>query len=293
MIEIDIQKTLQSPESQLVLNLKMEVKKGQFITLFGDSGAGKTSTLRILSGLLKADSGTIKIQDKTLFNSSTKINVSPQKRNIAYLFQDYALFPNMTIKQNLEFALTKNQSKSIMDELIEMMEISDFLNRKPETLSGGQKQRVALARALVPMPEILLLDEPLSALDNKMRVKLQDYILNLHQKYNLTTIMVSHDVGEIIKLSDFIYQLEHGQIIKKGNPEEFFGMSNSSAKFRFTGEILSIDSEDILSIITVLIGKDVVKVVSDRKEASNFRVGDSVFVASKAFNPYIQKIASN
>jgi molybdate transport system ATP-binding protein len=290
MIEIDIIKTLKSPESKLILNLKMEVKKGQFITLYGDSGAGKTSTLRIISGLIKADSGTIKVNKETLFNSLNKINVSPQKRNIAYLFQDYALFPNMTVKQNLEYALTKKQSTVVLEELIEMMEISEFLNRKPDTLSGGQKQRVALARALVPLPEILLLDEPLSALDNKMRIKLQDFILNLHKKYNLTTIMVSHDVGEIIKLSDRVYQLKNGEINKQGSPAEFFGMSNSSAKFRFTGEILSIYNDNIISIITVLIGKDVVKVVSDKMEAIDFRVGDKVFVASKAFNPYIQKI---
>jgi molybdate transport system ATP-binding protein len=184
----------------MVLDLDLTIEKGQFVTLFGESGAGKTSTLRMLSGLLKPDSGTITVGNSTWFDSSRGIDLKPQQRKVGYVFQDYALFPNMTVLQNLEYALQKNQDNGKIRELLEFAELDELQHRSPETLSGGQKQRVALARALVQRPEILILDEPLSALDLKMRIKLQEYLLKVHKTYNLTTILVSHDIGEIVKL---------------------------------------------------------------------------------------------
>tara|TARA_R110000868_G_scaffold1635_9_gene13144 strand:- start:11455 stop:12327 length:873 start_codon:yes stop_codon:yes gene_type:complete len=290
MIRLNLKKTLKSTGGIMVLDLELHIKKGQFVTLFGESGAGKTSTLRMLSGLLKPDTGTIMVGGTTWFDSGKNINLMPQHRKVGYVFQDYALFPNMTVKQNLEYALQKNQDKAIIEELLDFAELSELQNRKPETLSGGQKQRVALARALVQRPEILILDEPLSALDLKMRIKLQEYLLKIHKKYNLTTILVSHDIGEIVKLSDCVFELQNGRVIKKGSAGDFFGLNKTSAKFRFSGEVLKIDKEDVMYIISVLIGSDIVKVVSDRTEANGLKVGDQVLVASKAFNPIIQKI---
>tara|TARA_R110000764_G_scaffold64664_2_gene135939 strand:- start:754 stop:1626 length:873 start_codon:yes stop_codon:yes gene_type:complete len=290
MINLNLKKTLKSAGGNIDLDMQLTIEKGQFVTLFGESGAGKTSTLRMLSGLLKPDSGTIKVGETTWFDSHKNIDLKPQQRKLGYVFQDYALFPNMSVRQNLEYALRKNQDRTIIEELLEFAELGELDQRKPETLSGGQKQRVALARALVQRPEILILDEPLSALDLKMRIKLQEYLLQVHKKYKLTTILVSHDIGEIVKLSDRVFELQNGRVIKKGTAAEFFGLNKTSAKFRFSGEVLKIQREDVLYVISVLIGNDIIKVVADRTEANNFKIGDQVLVASKAFNPIIQKI---
>lgn len=290
MIELKLQKSLRSGDQEMLLNLDISIKQGEFVTFYGESGSGKTSTLRLISGLMDADRGSIYVDGECWWDKDAKINLKPAKRRIGYVFQDYALFPNMTAYENLEFALPKHQDKSIIDELIEIMDVKDFLNLKPDMLSGGQKQRVALARALVSKPKILLLDEPLSALDNIMRLKLQDYLIKIHQRYHLTTILVSHDVGEIIKLSQKVFEFQKGKIIRSGNPKEIFTHNKNSAKFQFTGEVIEIFHEKVIGIISVLVGQDIVKVVCDLSELKDFKVGDKVMVGSKAFNPIIQKI---
>jgi len=291
MIQLKINKALDAVDGKMNLDLDLIVEKGAFVTLYGNSGVGKTSTLRMLAGLLKPDSGTIIVNEEIWFSSNKKVNVNPQHRNIGYVFQDYALFPHMTVRQNLEFALTKNKSVNKVTDIIAIMELKALQNRKPETLSGGQKQRVALARALVQCPEILLLDEPLSALDMKARLRLQDYLLKVHQEFNLTTILISHDIGEIIKLSDYIYVLDSGQIKEKGSPQEVFVKNNISGKFKFTGEILKIEPEDVVFVVTVLIQTNVVKIIAQESEVKEMKIGDKVMVASKAFNPVIFKIS--
>ena len=292
MIHINLEKRLTAANGEMLLNVNFHIKKNSFITLYGDSGAGKTSILRMLSGLLNPDNGSITVNNKAWFNASKKINLKPQKRSVGFLFQDYALFPNMTVNENLQFALEKNQDQQVVTHLIDLIELTDLQHRKPDQLSGGQKQRVALARALVKKPEILLLDEPLSALDVTMRTKLQDYLLKVHKEFNLTTILVSHDVGEVVKMSDQIFMLENGKIIKQGNPLEVFINKQVSGKFQFTGEILHIEKEDVIYVVTILIGATIVKIVADASEIIDFKIGDKVNVASKAFNPLLQKIHS-
>lgn len=288
MIALTIQKELQSTDGKMLLDLNLRIKKGQLVTLYGPSGVGKTSTLRMLSGLLKPDKGTITVNDSTWFNKN--INLKPQLRKIGYVFQDYALFPHMSVLESLEFALHKNQNKEIITELLTIMELDKLKGRKPDSLSGGQKQRVALARALVQKPEILLLDEPLSALDSTIRLKLQDYILKVHKKYNLTTILISHDIGEIYKLSDWVFVLKDGLLIHEGTPSEVFITKKVSGKFKFTGEILSIEKEDVVFIVSILIFNEIVKVITQESEIQNLGPGDKVMVASKAFNPILLKL---
>lgn len=244
----------------------------------------------MLAGLLQPDSGNIEVEGKTWFNSERKTNLAPQKRKLGFLFQDYALFPNMTVRENLEFALSKRQKTTIVEELLEVMDLNAMADRKPELLSGGQKQRIALARALVPQPKVLLLDEPLSALDGDMRSRLQGFILQAHQKFNLTTVLVSHDAGEILRLSDHMLTLSKGKIIKAGKPAEIFSNHEVSGKFQFTGEILDITRQDFIFVISVLIGRNLIKVVADESDIRNLNIGDKVLVASKAFNPIIQKL---
>ena len=163
-------------------------------------------------------------------------------------------------------------------------------NKTPINLSGGQQQRVALARALVQQPQILLLDEPLSALDSKIRFKLQDYLLKVHKEFNLTTILISHDIAEIIKLSDWVLILKEGKIINQGNPSQIFINKNISGKFRFTGDVLKIEPQEMLYIVTVLIQSNVVEIVAQASEILGLNIGDKVMVASETFDPIIYKI---
>ena len=287
MIKLNLHKKLSTAGGEMNLHVKTDIKTGALTTIYGPSGAGKTSVLRMLAGLLTPDTGSIKVNNQTWFDANQKINLKPQLRKVGFVFQDYALFPNMTVRENLEFALENKQSSIVINELIELIELGDLENRKPETLSGGQKQRVALARALVRKPELLMLDEPLSALDQAMRSKLQDYILQIHKEYNLTTLLVSHEMGEVFKMSDEVIVLDDGKITKQGKPEVLFSSKQVSGKFQFTGEILHMQQEDIIYIISVLIGNNLVKVVADEREAIQLAIGDKVLVASKAFNPII------
>ncbi|HNP95610.1 MAG TPA: ATP-binding cassette domain-containing protein [Cyclobacteriaceae bacterium] len=287
-MRLRLAKDLRGVSGILKINIDLEIEAGKLVTLYGESGVGKTSILRMISGLLQPDEGLIQVGDATWFDSSKKINSKPQKRDVGLVFQDYALFPNMTIRENLEFATDKDDP--VIDELLSLMELEDLQDRKSDTLSGGQKQRVALARALVRKPKLLLLDEPLSALDRKMRAKLQEYILSVHRKFALTTILVSHETTEIFKLSDEVLVLKEGLITFRDTPAKLFSGNSLSGKFKFTGEVVNIEREGVVYIVSVLIGNDLVKVIADQTEVENLKAGDQVLVASKAFNPIIQKI---
>ncbi|HEY5370143.1 MAG TPA: ATP-binding cassette domain-containing protein [Hanamia sp.] len=290
MINFTIYKTLHSSYGKMRLNISCEIQQGELATIYGVSGAGKTTILRILAGLLQAEKGFIEIEKQTWLDTDKYINLLPQKRDIGFVFQDYALFPNMTVRKNLEYALEKEQNKDIIYELIDMMELSQLQHHKPSMLSGGQKQRVALARALVRKPKLLLLDEPFSALDNEMRIKAQDIILKMHRHYNLTTILVSHDISEIFKMSNKVFILDKGVITKHGNPQQIFFSQELSSKFKFIGDVIAIDKEDILYVVTVLIGNNMVKIVAIEEDIKELIPGDKVMVASKAFNPLIRKM---
>jgi len=288
MIQFNAYKMLQTADGELPLDVAFTIKKGQFVAVYGNSGAGKTTILRILTGLTAAEKATIKVADATWDDAEKKFHLPVQKRSIGFVFQDFALFPNLTVKENLEFALSKGDSKEIVQELIELMELQSLQNSKPEHLSGGQKQRVALARAIVRRPKILLLDEPLSALDDAMRFKLQDYILQIHKKYELTTIMISHSIAEIFKLSNHVLVIDKGRITKQGTPEKVFSEQKISSKFQLTGEIISIKKSDIVYVVQVSSGNTIVKVIATEDEVANYHIGQKVLVASKAFNPVIQ-----
>jgi len=291
MIKYQAIKKLNSPTEKMLLELDIEIKEGDFVSLYGPSGSGKTTALRILAGLTETESGYIKVNEETWLDTKQKINLLPQKRELGFVFQDYALFPNMTVKENLMFALKKNQRLDTVTELLEIMDLKSIADSKPQNLSGGQKQRLALARALVRQPKILLLDEPFSALDNEMRIKLQDYILLAHKKWNLTTILVSHDIAEIYKMSDKVIVLEKGKVIKQGTPSQVFSNKKVSGKFQFTGEIVNIEQGDIVFIVSVLIGNNIIKVIATKEEISDLNVGRKVIVSSKAFNPLLIPIA--
>lgn len=291
MLECSIRKRLWSGAGEMQLQVDLRLESEGFYTLYGPSGAGKTSLLRIIAGLLIPDNGRLVINGNIWLDTNAGINLKPQNRRVGFLFQDYALFPNMTVQENLCFALTKGQDQKLVSALIEIMELGGLQSRKPATLSGGQQQRVALARALVRKPDILLLDEPLSALDQAMRRKLQQYLRQVHQDYGLTTVLISHDISEIFKLSDQVLVIKQGQIVQQGKPIDIFAHRAVSGKFQFIGEVIAIERQEFIFIIAILIGKELVRVVADETEATTLTIGDKVLVASKAFNPVIKKIS--
>ncbi len=288
MIEMNIKKNLQSPDGTMTLNLNEVFDKGEFIALYGPSGAGKTSTLQLLAGLMKPDEGFIKVNGNYWHNNSKTLPL--QERNVAYMFQDYALFPNMTVRENIQFASKPNGTPSLANDLIKQMQLNELADKRPTSLSGGQKQRVALARAMAQEPDILLLDEPLSALDTSTRLALQNHIAEFHHSLELTTIMISHDISEIVKLADRVLKLDNGNSIGSGNPVDVFMQKELSGKFKFTGEVINIQQQGFLYIVTVLIQNNPIKVIAQKTEVEELVIGEKVVVASKAFNPIIYKL---
>jgi len=294
MIRFAIHKSLQSAQGRILLDVSCELEQGRLVTLYGPSGAGKTTILRMLAGLASPEGGIIRAGDETWFDGARGIDLPPQKRKTGFVFQDYALFPNMTVRDNLRYALKKGQDKAILDELIGVMELEQLHDRRPGTLSGGQKQRVALARALVSRPVLLLLDEPLSALDSQMRMKLQDHILKAHSRYGLTSILVSHDMSEVFKMSDQVFVLEEGKISRQGSPREvFFNQQLPGDQFRFSGRIEGIRAENGAYIVSVLVGDNQVKLPAREEDIWELAPGDQVLVSSRALDPVIRKITAS
>lgn len=281
MIKIDINKQLHGSNGSMELDINLEIQKGDFVALSGLSGSGKTTLLRILAGLENAK-GQIIIDNEIWLDDKTILPV--QKRQIGFVFQDYALFENMSVEQNLLYV---NKNKTLANKLLELTELKQLAKRMPNTLSGGQKQRVSLCRAMMNEPKVLLLDEPLSALDPSMRTKLQNEILALHKEFGTTTIMVSHDPSEIYRLSNRVIVLEHGKITNDGLAKDVLLKTQGSQKFSFEGELLDIIKTDVIYIAIISIGQQLVEVVLCEEEAKKLKIGAKVRVGTKAFAPTI------
>ena len=290
MLRFKATKMLHTAHGRLPLEVDFELAQGRLLTIYGASGAGKTTILRILAGLTNIDTGYIQSDGEVWVDTTQKINLPARRRPVGFVFQDFALFPHLTVKENLEYAMPNGEDAKIVSELIEWMELTALRDQRPAELSGGQQQRVALARAIARKPRVLLLDEPLSALDDDMRRKLQDTIIKAHRDYKLTTILVSHHLPEIFRLSDEVICLDKGRIQRQGKPSDIFLEEKISSKFRITGEIIEIVKSDIVFIVSVLCTNTVVKVIATSEEAAALHTGQKVMVASKAFNPIILKM---
>jgi molybdate transport system ATP-binding protein len=219
MIQIDVERKMLTTDGVRKLEVCVEIPQNELVCLFGRSGAGKTTLLRMVSGLFKPDKGIIRIGDRVVFDSSKKINLSPQKRNVGYMFQDFALFPNMSVEENIRFA-QGNKDNKMVESILETFQLVRLRKQCPLKLSGGQKQRVALARAFARKPEVMLLDEPLSSVDMELRLSLQNEILASHNQFKSTTIMVSHDKDEIKRLATRVLRIGKERIIGFDNPTD-------------------------------------------------------------------------
>lgn len=284
MISLNIKKELHGSNGNMNLDINLSLQDGEFVALSGVSGSGKTTLLRVLAGLEDAF-GEIIVDGEIWLNEKLKKPI--QKRDIGFVFQDYALFPNLSVIDNLLYV---KKDKDLAKQLLSLTDLYELKNRYPNSLSGGQKQRVSLCRALMKRPKILLMDEPLSALDPHMRLKLQDEILTLHKEFKTTTIMVSHDPSEMYKLASRVLVMSNGKIIDDGLPKEILLKTQGSQKFSFEGELLDIIKVDVINIAIVAIGQQIVEIVISNIEAQNLIIGEKVNVSTKAFTPTIKKI---
>jgi len=274
-MKIKITKPLYGSSGKMTLDIDIEVEEGNFIAIAGESGAGKSTLLRVLAGLEEA-TGEIEISNRVWL--SRDMVLATQKRNIGFVFQDYALFENMTIEDNLLF-VTKD--RELADHLLSITKLQELKDRFPNSLSGGQKQRVALCRALMNRPKLLLMDEPLSALDPTMRKKLQNEIAILHKEFKTTTIMVSHDPSEIYHLASRVIVLKNGKIVDDGTPKDILLKKEKTQNLSFEGEVLDVIKTDNKNIAIIAIGQQLIETVIDQNRIKNINIGDIVTVEAK------------
>ena len=229
--------------SEVLKNINIDIEKGEFVCFLGPSGCGKTTLLRIIAGLEKSNSGEIDLNGKNIGD------LAPSKRNIGIVFQNYALFPNLTIGENIAYGLVnkkihKKEINEKVNEMLELIGLSDHKDKYPSEISGGQQQRVALARAIILKPDILLLDEPLSALDAKVRESLRVEIKRIQKALNITTIMVTHDQEEALTMGDKIVVFNNGEVMQEGTPEEIYYEPINDFTADFIGKINFIDQKN-------------------------------------------------
>ncbi|NEW87104.1 ATP-binding cassette domain-containing protein [Rhodopseudomonas sp. WA056] len=271
-IALRIRTPLSGPAGPFWLDVDLTIAPGSLLAITGPSGAGKTTLLRAAAGLTRPAEGSIRIGATHWCGTAARLHVPTRKRSIGLVFQDYALFPNMTVRGNVDYAIGSRRCRDEVDELLHLVELHGLADAMPDRLSGGQKQRLALIRALARRPALLMLDEPLSALDPAMRRKLQDDLLRLHRRFATTTLLVSHDPSEILRLADRLVRMEHGRVVFDGTPAESFGSLARSDPFVVTG--IYLDERNASGTCAVLV--DGRKLRLRLSGVSDLSVGDPV-----------------
>ena len=283
MIELTLSRRLDHPAGVLHLQLDQPVADGAFVALFGPSGAGKTSVLRMLAGLHRPDAGRIVVNGVVWFDAAASIDLPPQRRSVGMVFQDYALFPNLSVRANVGYGAGAGAGGWV-DDLLAMMQLTGLQHQLPATLSGGQKQRVALARAVARKPALLLLDEPLAALDTGLRLQLQDDLARLHRQLGVTTVMVTHDIGEVFRLADVVWRLVDGRVDAAGTPAEVFLRPRQAGRLAMRAQVLSMRREEVVIIVSLLIGQEIVDIIAVDADVEGVRVGDTVLLSPRGFD---------
>lgn len=231
-----------------VLNdVNLDIREGELITLLGPSGCGKSTLLRCIAGLTDLDGGNILLDNKNI------VSLPPRSREIGMVFQSYALFPNLTVRENIEYGMkmrgaSKEERRRRSEELLELIDLGEKHSTYPQHLSGGQQQRVALARSIAVQPKVLLLDEPLSALDAKIRKNLRSEIREIQKKFNMTTIFVTHDQEEALTLSDRVCLMNKGSIVQQGTPEQLYTAPRTEFVAQFMGSYNVLTRPDVLRL---------------------------------------------
>lgn len=228
-------------DTEVLRDINLHVPHGYLVTLLGPSGCGKTTTLMSIGGFEQPDRGTIRCGDRTLYDAATRQNVRPERRGIGTVFQSYALWPHLTVAKNIAFPLKiqrvrRDAVRARVGELLDLVELPGIGDRYPHELSGGQRQRVALARALAPRPELLLLDEPFSNLDARLRDRARLWLRDIQQDLGITTVFVTHDQDEAFAMSDEIHVMDQGQILQSGTPQEIYRRPVSRFVAAFVGQ---------------------------------------------------------
>lgn len=280
MVEIAIQKKLRTATGAMHLRVEMTLAAGELVGLYGHSGAGKTSILRMLAGLMKPDGGYIRVDGVSWYEAARGIDTPVRLRGIGFVFQDYALFPNMKVRENIAYGIRQRTDRYLVDELLELTGLTGFAGSPVQSLSGGQQQRVALARAIVSRPGLLLLDEPLSAIDNTLRLQLQEVLLQVHKRFQLTTILISHDTDEILRLADRVLHLDNGVIEVHSNPGAFFYRGATG----LMGRVVHIDEQQMA---TVLLHERMIKV---NAAGSGIAAGEDAAIFYEEAKPVIRKL---
>ncbi|RMH81441.1 MAG: ATP-binding cassette domain-containing protein [Acidobacteria bacterium] len=291
MIILRVKKHLHGPAGDFLLDVDLQVSDAEFIVIFGPSGSGKTTLLRIVAGLEKPDEGYIEVDGEVWYDSRKGVNLPPQKRDVGFVFQDYSLFPNMSVFENIAYGMKRKDYNKVM-ELLKLAKMEALKDRKPHTLSGGQKQRVALLRAIAKEPKLLILDEPLSAIDQETAVALREEIKAFQRKYRIPTFMVSHNKEDVLKLADRVLRIVNGQVRACGTSKEVLFSRVLSPKFSLKGILLEKSSADCVCVLSIAIGSELVQVVVDKYTSDGLNVGDTVLVSTKAFLPVVKKLHS-
>jgi len=275
-------------------DVNLHIRRGEFLTILGPSGSGKTTLLMIIAGFLEATTGDIQ------FDGLSIMSLRPEKRNFGMVFQGYALFPHMTVRQNIAYPLevrkgARDEIFKRVDEMLELVQLETFGDRLPRQLSGGQQQRVALARALIFDPLVLLLDEPLGALDKKLRSNVQTQLKHLHRKVGKTFVYVTHDQEEALSMSDRVVIMNHGRVVQVGSPQELYERPSTVFASKFIGK-----SNILRGVVNQVDGNEVLYAIADKyfqQLVSNekFSKNDEIILALRPEKIKIArcKVASN
>ena len=292
----NIKKSFQEGEDVLD-DICLTAKKGEFVTLLGSSGCGKTTTLRIIAGLEQPDSGQV------FLNGKDVTGLEPNRRNVNTVFQNYALFPHMNVADNIGYGLKlkktpKAEISRRVKEMLELVQLAGFEKRKPSELSGGQRQRVAIARALVNNPEVLLLDEPLGALDLQLRRAMQHELKHLQKKLGITFIYITHDQEEAINMSDTIAVMNHGRFEQIGTPDEIYNHPKTSYVATFVGNanilkgVVKESADNNNHQITIITESGEVQVLAASEENMP-QPGETVTIAVRSENIRFEESVNN